>query len=130
MRPRCLKCGSTNVSIERRPDGLLRCLDCGQVWTRAEEDQAVIRDLREQLDTLRVGKGPFCSYCYESFPGGTWEQLQAHIRTCEKHPMHTLLVEARGLIKRLDLDQLDHGTTEPHPWAAGLREAVQRATNG
>jgi hypothetical protein len=92
MRPQCLKCKSTRVSIERRLNGNLRCLDCGEVWTRVEEDQAIIRDLREQLDT----KGVFCGYCKVSLPeGSTWEQLQAHTRTCAQHPLAVALEALR-----------------------------------
>lgn len=64
---------------------------------------------REEAKALHVVRGEFgqiCSYCgWETPPGGgAWEDLQAHIKTCPKHPLRA--AEARiealeGCMQRL-----------------------------
>lgn len=71
--------------------------------------------------------GPICGFCKQQFPNSTWEQLQEHIRTCEKHPMHDLLVEAKAVIEALDEGWWASGEPGGHPGVYRLREAVRRA---
>lgn len=59
--------------------------------------QIEIYSLRQQLEEVREEKlkiirgefGQICSYCGEGNDDGlSWEELQEHIRACEKHPLY------------------------------------------
>jgi hypothetical protein len=43
----CPKCGSENVSIERRVDGMKTCLDCGYKWRNVAQAGHVVTSCHE-----------------------------------------------------------------------------------
>lgn len=70
---------------------------------RLELDNRILRDRVEKLavEKLEIVRGQFtqiCSYCgFEAPPPNGWSELQAHIRTCEKHPMRALEAEVERM---------------------------------
>ena len=93
------------------------CRICGQYQHPSDATEhrcfpTELNQLRTELaaareDKLRIVRGEFaqiCSYCgWESADGG-WDELQAHIHNCEKHPVFLLtheLAAARKEIARL-----------------------------
>ena len=57
----CIKCGSENMSTERRPDGLNTCLDCGHKWRNVSQMSHVVLTCHEE----RTYKKCMCSVCGE-----------------------------------------------------------------
>ena len=55
----CKKCGSENMSTERRPDGLHTCLDCGYKWRNVSQMSHIVFTCHED----RSSKNCMCCIC-------------------------------------------------------------------
>jgi hypothetical protein len=84
------------ISVEPRKGGekpvihAIKCVDFLLTENKRLEEQ--VAELEEK--NLAIVRGEFnqiCSYCgWESSKDAGWEELQAHIRECSKHPVNTI----------------------------------------
>lgn len=69
-----------------------QCESCDDLKMQLLKSLEEVERLKE--DKLRIVRGEFeliCSYCgWESGEGDGWEQLQQHIKVCDKHPLTSL----------------------------------------
>lgn len=64
-------------------------------WLKAQLEELADMVVEEKEKNLRIVRGEFgqiCSHCgwESSTAGASWEELQAHIDSCEKHPLYSL----------------------------------------
>jgi uncharacterized Zn ribbon protein len=57
----CQKCGSENVSTERRTDGMRTCNDCGYKWRNVSQAGHIVTSCHEE----RTHKKCLCCVCGE-----------------------------------------------------------------
>jgi hypothetical protein len=71
-------------------------------WLKAQLESLADELVSEKEKNLRIVRGEFgqiCSHCGWESPteGASWEELQEHINTCEKHPLFALRAERDAL---------------------------------
>lgn len=115
--------------FDHRPPDIDRsnyCKGQAQAWREAAKmARPVIEELQRERDEAREwvrrltarDRVLTCVYCGHAYPPGTpahgSEVLTAHIAVCDKHPMHSVLVERDALAAKVEAFQLASGLCVP-----------------